>query len=86
MNYTGGPLSVKCRHNYYLAGVQSDYDSGRNDRSFAFWCCHNWGQCYKNCRKEGPVNNSGGLLGYRVKNNEFIVGASSTYSNHKRYN
>jgi len=79
-NKIGGPLSVKCRQNYFLAGVHSYYNRGNNDQSFAFRCCHNWGQCTVNCHSEGPINNSGSFLSYRVKNNEFIIGARSSHN------
>ena len=79
VNSSDGSISLKCNNNYYIAGVESLYHKEKNDRSFALKCCRNVGQCIKNCHSTGILNTAGGSMNYRVKRNEFIVGASSTY-------
>ena len=79
MNSSDGSMSFKCDQNYYMAGVKSLYHEEKNDRSFAIKCCRNVGQCTMSCRSTGTMNSAGSPMNYRVRRNEFIVGASSTY-------
>lgn len=68
------PVLVQCDQHYYLNGVFR-----RNDGKFYFRCCRNIGQCARMDCRSVVINTVGGIMNYRVKNKEFIVGVSSSF-------
>ena len=78
-------VSVQCKSNYFIAGVESYHDNDKEDRRFNYQCCRNYNRCTRNCRWRGPVNNFDEDMNYHVKANHVIVGAYSWHRNDKEW-
>ena len=83
VNSFDNPVATLCRPNYYIAGVYSYHDNGREDRRFNYRCCINAKQCTRNCRLIGPVNNFDGRMNYNLGRGQVMVGAFSWHRNDK---
>ncbi|XP_065888124.1 dermatopontin-like [Dysidea avara] len=74
VNELDDTLSTQCHPDYYISGVWSERDNGK-DRRFAFRCCRVSGLCTRNCYLDGPVNNFDGDMNYNLKAGQVIAGA-----------
>ena len=83
VNDWDAPVATLCKPHYFVAGVRSTHDNGKEDRKFDYKCCRNLNQCTRNCYLTGPVNNFDGRMDYRVASGRVIVGAFSWHSNKK---
>ena len=84
VNEFDATLNTQCRPDYYISGVWSYHDNGKEDRRFSFRCCKVSGLCTRNCYLDGPVNNLDGDMNYNLKAGQVIVGAYSTHDNYKQ--
>ena len=84
VNEFDATLNTQCAPNYYLSGVWSYHDNGKEDRRFAFRCCKVSGLCTRNCYFDGPVNEYDGNMNYNLKTGQVIVGAYSIHDNYRQ--
>ena len=83
VNSWDAPVATLCKPNYFVAGVTSYHDNGKEDRRFDYKCCRNRNRCTRNCYLTGPVNSFDGRMNYNVGSGQVIVGAFSWHSNKK---
>ena len=83
VNAWDGAVATLCRPNYYIAGVKSYHDDGKEDRRFSYRCCRNTGQCIRNCYLDGPENSWDGHMNYNLGAGQVIVGAFSYHRDDK---
>ena len=78
------PVVMLCKPDHYIAGVTTYRSSYYSDHRFRFRCCRNAFQCTRNCHLQGPVNQFGKSMEYKVDGGKVIVGALSWHSNESR--
>ncbi|XP_012938768.1 hemagglutinin/amebocyte aggregation factor [Aplysia californica] len=76
-------LEYQCTGNRIISGISSYHDNHYEDRRFKFYCCHPGNPAAYDCAYTAFVNAYDALLSYRVPDNFFIRGITSTHDNSK---
>ena len=82
VNSWDSQVNFRCRQNYFIAGVRSYHDNGKEDRRFDFTCCRVNNKCTTHCYNSFQVNDFDRDMDFNVRG-RVLTGAHSRHDNKK---